>query len=540
MHRRRLSVPRADRSCLIAPPLAEAGLLARRNSQYLDQLSPAWPDRPFQALRRQARIDLADAAAAYAQHIGLPTPASADGPVIMTGHQPTLYHPGVWFKNVVCHALGRHLHGSAWNVIVDNDVPKSLTFRVPSGSPSQPHAGHVRLDNQPTLRPFEEMPVASADEVRSFGRRVEQAMRDWPVTPLAAQRWSDGLAGLDDQHNLADAVTMARCRAERHWGMGLSELPVSALADRPAFQQFVAAIAAHAHRFADAYNGALADYRDLYRVRSPRNPLPDLRVDADRCELPFWVWCAGGSRARLFIARSGGAAQLFADQHPMVRLDGLSSEAVLEGLAAARDRGCKIRPRALTLTLFCRLFVADLFIHGIGGAAYDRVTDRIAERFLDVQLPPFLTVSATLHMPVAPLLASSQDIAATRRQLRDLVYNPDRHIDGPDRQNPHVVDLVEQKQQLIRRAPTGPPDGPQRFVRFRSIGRSLQPWVADHARRLHTQLERLARLHEYNQVLTDREYTFWAYPEDALHDFYTGAIRDALGEAPTAHPDHTA
>ena len=36
-----------------------------------------------------------------------------------------------------------------------------------------------------------------------------------------------------------------------------------------------------------------------------------------------------------------------------------------------------LRPRALTLTLFARLCVADFFIHGIGGGKYDEVTDRI-------------------------------------------------------------------------------------------------------------------------------------------------------------------
>ena len=37
--------------------------------------------------------------------------------------------------------------------------------------------------------------------------------------------------------------------------------------------------------------------------------------------------------------------------------------------------GWELRPRALTLTIWARLLIADLFVHGIGGAKYDRISD---------------------------------------------------------------------------------------------------------------------------------------------------------------------
>ena len=39
-----------------------------------------------------------------------------------------------------------------------------------------------------------------------------------------------------------------------------------------------------------------------------------------------------------------------------------------------RESGVKIRPRAILTTLYSRLFLSDLFIHGIGGAKYDAWT----------------------------------------------------------------------------------------------------------------------------------------------------------------------
>jgi len=536
MRGRRLRVPRANRSHLIVPPLSEAAALARDNRRAVDALTLCWPVDAVHVLRQQARADLADAAAAYAEHLHQPLPAPGTGLIVMTGHQPTLYHPGVWFKNRVCHALAAEVGGSGWNVVVDNDVPKSLVFRVPGGTPSRPEVAQVALDHPATLLPFEALAITDVDQVRAFGDGVVAAMSAWPVQPLAAGGWRDGLARLRPGHTLADAVTLARRHVEQAWGTALCEAPVSALADGDAFQQFVAGLVMRARDLGHAYNGALAEYRAQHRIRSDRNPLPDLHVDADRCELPLWVWQAGRNRARLYLTQSGGVSQLLADTTPIARWRGLSVEAVLDGLRQAARHGYRIRPRALMLTLFCRLFVADLFIHGIGGAAYDALTDRIAETFLGVRLPRFLTVSATLHMPVKPFPVAPPDVAGARMRIRDLAYNPDRHLDAPSLHDPEVNAQVEQKQALIRQGKNGPVGGPERFARFRAISESLQPWVADRVRDAHGELDRLARLLRYNEVLQDREYTFWAYPETALREFYGAAVRDELSpDAPAGH-----
>ena len=60
-----------------------------------------------------------------------------------------------------------------------------------------------------------------------------------------------------------------------------------------------------------------------------------------------------------------------------------------------------IRPRALTLTLWARLLVCDFFVHGIGGAKYDRITDGIFRRYYRCEPPPYGCVTATLRLPAA-------------------------------------------------------------------------------------------------------------------------------------------
>ena len=79
-------------------------------------------------------------------------------------------------------------------------------------------------------------------------------------------------------------------------------------------------------------------------------------------------------------------------------------------------RGIKIRTRALATTLFARLVLSDLFLHGIGGAKYDQVTDDIARRFFGFSLPEFATASATLRLPIVRPAVTHDSIREVRQR----------------------------------------------------------------------------------------------------------------------------
>jgi hypothetical protein len=88
----------------------------------------------------------------------------------------------------------------------------------------------------------------------------------------------------------------------------------------------------------------------------------------------------------------------------------------------------RIRPRALTLTIWARLMLADLFIHGIGGAKYDRVTDDILANYYGLEPPHRACVSATLHLDLPVEAVSEQEHRAARHRLRDLQFNLPRYL----------------------------------------------------------------------------------------------------------------
>src|SRR5207302_829445 len=118
-------------------------------------------------------------------------------------------------------------------------------------------------------------------------------------------------------------------------------------------------------------------------------------------------------------------------------------------------RGFKVRSRALTNTLFARLLLADLFIHGIGGGKYDELTDAILRRFYAVEPTGYLVLSATLLLPLPPFAEKPEECRGLAREVRDLHYNPQRHLEDRLRTEPRVRELAAEKQAWIERQPAG-------------------------------------------------------------------------------------
>src|SRR5262249_26712737 len=131
-------------------------------------------------------------------------------------------------------------------------------------------------------------------------------------------------------------------------------------------------------------------------------------------------------------------------------------------VAAWRDlerHGLKVRPRALTNTLFARLFLCDLFVHGIGGGKYDGLTDEIVRLFYGIEAPEFLVLSATLLLPISTYPARPDGCRRLALELRDLHWNPQRYVDVESA----AAKLSLQKQAWINQRPDLPRDRRERF-----------------------------------------------------------------------------
>ncbi|CAN5609612.1 hypothetical protein BH23PLA1_BH23PLA1_06740 [soil metagenome] len=514
MSPRRLRAPAEDGALLAEPPLSEGPRVLESNRQHLGGWDHDFQGRRAGRLRSLTRAQVLNEARRFLEGYGLEVPDSTSGPpqtLIVTGHQPEPYHPGVWVKNFAAEALARRSGGVGLNLIVDNDVPKHAAVRVPFLDGGDLKARYVEFDAWAGDSPFEDLQVRDERAFASFAERVNGLMGGLVPDPLLNDDWPRAVALGDRTPLLWPRLALMRRAREQDWGVRNLELPLSLVCQTEGFLWFASHLLAHLPRFRVIHNEALRRYRAVYGIRSHHHPVPDLAEKADWLEAPFWAWRQERPRRRPLLARQVGPSlqlRIEGESDPLLELPlGPDRDAccAVDRLRELPRRGVRLRTRALTTTLFARLLLGDLFLHGIGGAKYDELGDEIIRGFFGIEPPSYLTLSMTLWLglPDDPE-ATPDQLRAVEHQLRDREFNPDRHL--PEPISAEARNLVEAKHQAL----AGPIETrQQRIDRFEAIRRcneALRPLVsADHAR-LQTRKDRLLKGLRWNRLARNREF----------------------------------
>ncbi len=519
VEQKHLRAPRENGGTLIEPPLAAIGEIVEQNVAAAAQYDYDLQGISLKRLAAQARAELFDAAYRYTrtyrdvEHPGDLTGARA----FVAGHQPQLVHPGVWFKNFVLSAIARQHGAVAINLAIDSDTIKTASLRVPTGSAEQPKIESVPVDRQTAEIPYEERAVVDLDCLRSFGRRAEETIRPLVPNPLVRQFWPLVIERARASAKLGECLAQARHQQEGQWGATTWEIPQSVVCQLPAFYWFTSHLLANLPRLWEQYNRSVSDYRRANRVRSSAHPVPDLASEDDWLEAPFWIWDRDNPRRRRLFVRQRGDEIILSDRQALEVPLALSPEGeaqrAVEQLAELSARGIRLRTRALITTLFARLFLSDLFLHGLGGAKYDQVTDVMAERFFGVKAPTYMTITGTLRLPIARAAIGLDDARRVDAQLRELDFHAERFVEPP--LTPEVQAIMADKRRWIETAQTRQ-NAKTRCRMIRAANQSLQPSVAEQRGRLIQTREQLAARLRAETILASREYAFCLHPAESL------------------------
>ncbi len=519
--RRRLRAPQQDGGVLIEPPFhllpgLVAENVAARSAQGAAASSPT--------RQAAARRETLDAALAYTRAYRDVAPATDASVLLLSGHQPEMFHPGVWAKHFMLAGLARDLNVTAINLVVDGDTMKSAALRVPTGSANELAVESLPFDGPAEAIPYEERKVVDRAVWTSFGERVASALRPLGIDPLMRRFWPEVVEGERATGRIGTAIARARHRLEATLGLQTLELPQGLLCDTTAFRGFLGALLADLPRFVEIHNTALREYRRVHRLRSANHPVPALECDGPWCEAPAWVWTVDApQRRRLFVRRLGDEWEL-TDRgglhlHAPYDSDGT---ALSEAMREWSDRGVRIRSRALLTTSYARVVLGDLFIHGIGGAKYDELTDVLIERYFGLRPPRFAVVTATRHLPLGDAARTAELPHDATPRLWELAHHPERYVDldGPDDAGDaeRVRRLIDEKRHWIGMAPTRE-TARSRCLAIRAINDELRRWIGERR----AEAERLERLREEEvrrrRIRESREYAFPLFRESELFDF---------------------
>ncbi len=523
-----LAAPAGCGETLVVPPLRQWPAVVKDNQHQLQAL--ALPHgSPLRDWRLQARREVLAL-------LGLAT-ERADATWLMTGHQAEMYHPGVWFKNLLVDRACGEQQWFGLNITVDTDL---ATPAVPLPTWDAGLARkHVMWGSLRAGWPAESQPALGESEWRSSLEQTHALLERLPDSPRAdhpcrvfndfrhrvlAGGWPSGPGA-----TAADSMVWAR----RTWEQprAYREIMVSQLAGTEAFYRFVAAVLADFERFWQLHNQCLDAYRKVRGIRSAANPLPNLRQRETLWETPFWCMHPNGERAGLFVNGHDGNWLVQSKTTDYVRLDGDKSEwpqRLRESMPAVAGRSGP-RPRALMLTMFTRLMLADIFVHGLGGARYDRITDALLGEWLGMRpAPRYVVASATACVAIEGTVQASETEGRARQRLRELHWNPQRFTDGMA--SAEMDALVAAKWKLIERI--GGADRAQRRIMgadMRRLNAQLEALLTPRQRELQAAVERAHQAAAEREVLRFREYPYFLFRPDSLRQ-----VLDASTEAAAA------
>jgi hypothetical protein len=511
-------VPRDDNAFLVSPQAHDWGLVLKRNTKRISE----YPDWIIQ-LRRKARRE----ALCSADIVPNVTP------LILGGHQPDLFHPGVWFKNFVLNRLASNLRCLSLHVQIDHDVVRDVELAVPTV-----RAGRLALTTHrlPTsldgaFLPWENTRCSRSLEMQwaeGFSRVIEE-LSHFGIHPLLKTRLGEFGRLLTECKTFSEVTSQWRQLVEKDAGLVNNEVPMSRLANGGAFAEFVYRCFDEGEKLLEVYNASRETFRADRRISNPGQPVPELRRVGEWFETPFWIYHTTEAAATLSVnSHYRHPAWIRVTPHAIELANAPTESASIRSVCDRSlpawshqyqiwtEHGVCIRPRALMTTLFLRLFVGDLFVHGIGGGIYDELTDLIASRFWDIQMPEFIVASASLHLPfsreaipsIEPVQGqSAEDMERLARQIRSA---PETLLDPSDSsqraQREAFENLLQQQ----------PPKGQRkswhremRELRVR-IRKSISPVIE----RLDRQSLELIERGRVGKIVRSREFSFALFPEN--------------------------
>jgi hypothetical protein len=472
---RRFRAPTANGAVLADPPFDALPALVEANQRLLNRAHILIDGVPLDEFRAEARREVLNRAGAG--------PIRDAEPLVVTGHQPELSHPGVWVKNFALNALARRLGGVPLNLIVDNDTLKSTTLRFPTfraGDPSSVRLESVAFDVFTGEEPYESRTIRDTKTFCAFLPAALALTRNWGYRPLLADAWRD----IDPSSSLSlgEQFAAVRQRFERKWGCHNVELQVSELSGTRAFARFASHILTNLGQFRAVYNAAIQGYREVNGIRSRNHPAPELAEG----EAPFWM--SGRSRA------------------------------------TATSDVSDLRPRALTLTLFARVCLGDFFIHGIGGGKYDEVTNAIIRGFFGIEPPAYQVLSATLHLPLPGFPGTATALHRAERRIRDLQWNPHQCLRPEQYSDVRTRSLLDAHAALSAAEPPYANHAQRRawFRDLQAVKEQLRLLVVAQLAGAEEELRCVRTEVSANAILQRRDFAWVLYPEETLQPFLTG------------------
>lgn len=457
-------------------------------------------------------------------------PIGKQTPIIMGGHQPELFHCGVWYKNFVLSKLAREAQGVAIHFLVDNDVCRATSIRVPVVTAEGLDTKEVPFDIGNPSQPWENCRLKDAGTWESFSQRVLAELPPMQNTALIDRLWKHAIQRSRHIDSLGLLLSQARHLLESELGLQTLEVPLSMLVGTTEFAKFSMQLLSDAKRLHSTYNAEIQRYRTEHRIRNHAQPVPQLSSENGWLEVPWWCYRPDATeRQPLWVYCDDQRITLSDRKNWQATIDNPATPEAAVQWQSILQSGMRLRPRALLTTMFARLFLCNLFIHGLGGARYDQLTDKIISQYFAVQPPPVAVASATLHLPIGgqfdqPADDIDQQLIQWQQNLRAAQNNPEAALDYAQLQNQAERclwdQLLKEKRALLA---TIPPKGEkwEWHSSIKNVNQRLAELSKPHLALLQARIDSLHSQQRQHTIRFSREYSFCLFPAETIQECMT-------------------
>jgi hypothetical protein len=509
-----VSIPREKDIIFVSPePLKWSSLLAE-NKLFTENMPNSL----------KSRSELLRIARDYTQRImGIVCTNNIPKNVIATGHQAIWYHCGIWAKNLTACEFAKAVDGSSLHLILDHDICDTAMVLPRQNTDGSWCFEKIEIEPEQKAIPLEFRHLPREAHMRSFINIVINARGGQICNDIWSKCVVLKKGKISSLNNIADVITYFQSVLNVALGLNMVYLPVSKLCQSDAFINFVTSIIIDAGSFATSYNGGIIKQIDELKT-SPGRIIQRLAFDKETgwTELPFWLFSPNGQRTSLCVMSKNtddiriGTASTDLGNLDSSCLSGKSNQLknILERL------GYRLRPKAVSLTLFARLFLADWFIHGIGGTRYEPVTDYVIEDYYRMEPLRFGVATSTATLPMPNNVTFPKDsISQLKHKLHNIRHNPEKHIDASMLEREPVASLLQAKREKIARAKDRFLPSSLRKSAWSSlstINEKLFQYAQDTAEILEKEIVEFKRNAISQEVCNHRGYFFGLFPEKKL------------------------
>jgi hypothetical protein len=323
----------------------------------------------------------------------------SEGPVIMSGHQPILFHMGLFFKSKMLAAIAGDTGGTGVHVVVDTDEGDGGTIVWPKVTKDVLEIKRTSLvaESLPAGTIYGAQRLAPAQQIAELFEEIESDIRQSNLPEVAerVKRARSVYTALANQPvSVAHTIARWSVSACRHLEVLLSDLIM-----KTRLGEVVRQLVGNGVHFAQVYNATLDEHRLEHRIDNKANPFPNLKVNDAGYELPLWA-IEQGVRKPVYVNDRGMASGVKDDLYA---------------------------PRGSITTLLLRGYCSDTFIHGLGGKRYDTFVDRFAQRYWGVALPKFVVASETRYLFPEQVAHISREVELAS-QFKEIVARTENYL----------------------------------------------------------------------------------------------------------------